>query len=131
MALYQLTAISIVVLRTSDNVYIYDNPAPITSQDWLDYQTWLAVPNTPDPMPTPPPPTVIPIANFWARFTPAEQSAIETYATTNASIAQAMTFGAVVGMVNLISGPIVTTWMAALVTAGVITSARSTAILTP
>ena len=42
-----------------------------------------------------------------------------------------MTFSLAVGQVNLLTGPLVLAWMASLVAAGVITAARSTAILTP
>jgi len=116
------------VLRKSDGAFIPDDPGNL---DWQTYQEWLAVPNTPDPVPAAPRPSVISVQAFWARFTPAEQAAIETAAGTNPAIAQAMTFALVVGQVNLLSGPIVTSWMATLVANGVITAARSAIILTP
>ena len=54
---------------------------------------------------------------FWARFTAAEQAAIEAAAVLNPSIAQTMTFALAVGQVNLLTGPLVLAWMASLVTA--------------
>jgi hypothetical protein len=116
------------VLRKTDGAFVPDDPG---NRDWQTYQAWLAVPNTPDPVPAAPRPSVISVQAFWARFTPTEQGAIQAAASTNPAIAQAMTFALVVGQVNLLTGPIVTSWMAALVAAGVITSARSAIILTP
>lgn len=46
-ALYQLTDTD-AVLRTSDGALIPNDPR---NRDWAAYQTWLAVPNTPDPAP--------------------------------------------------------------------------------
>jgi hypothetical protein len=122
----QVTATS--WLRTSDDVLIYADPLTDNYQGLL---AWISEGNTPDPLPVAMRPTVIPIALFWARFTAAEQAAIQSAAATAPSIAQAMTFASVIGMVNLVSGPIVTNWMATLVAAGIITSARATIILTP
>lgn len=41
------------VQRTSDGVWIPPDPR---NRDWQDYQTWLSVPNTPDPAPAAPAP---------------------------------------------------------------------------
>lgn len=129
MADYRLTPDGSQIIRTIDGAVIPTDPA---NSDFAVYTDWLAAGNAPDPVPaSPPPPSVIPVAQFWARFTPTEQAAIQTASTSNPSIAQAMTFALLVGQVNLLAGPIVTAWMAALVAASVITAARRTAILTP
>jgi hypothetical protein len=127
MALYQLTS-GTAIVREADQATI---PADAANSDYAAYLAWLAAGNTADPAAVVAPPGVIPVNAFWARFTPTEQAAIQTASATTPSIAQAMTFAMLIGQVNLLGGPIVTAWMANLVTAGVITSARSTAILTP
>ncbi len=116
------------VLREVDGATIPPDPA---NADYQTYLAWVADGNTPDPVVVAAPPSVIPVQAFWARFTPTEQAAIQAAASTNPGIAQAMTFALVIGQVNLLTGPIVTNWMAALVSAGVITSNRSAIILTP
>jgi hypothetical protein len=127
MALYQLTA-GTAILRESDQAWI---PADPTNVDFQSYQAWLAAGNTPDPAPVVAPPSVIPLVAFWARFTQAEQTAIETLAASTPAIASAMMFASLIGTVNLTSGPIVASFMTQLVSAGAITAARSATILTP
>lgn len=126
MADYQLLPNGI--LRLSDGASI---PLDPTNIDFQVYLEWLAAGNTPDPTPVPPPPSIIPVAEFWARFFPAEQVAIQTAAVSNPAIAGAMAFAAVIGQVDLLAGPIVSSWTANLVSAGLITAARRSAILTP
>lgn len=118
------------IIRDQDGATIPTDPA---NTDYQAYLAWVADGNTTNPYVAPviTPPSVISVPAFWARFTSQEQAAIQTAAATNPAISQAMTFALVIGQVNLLSGPIVTTWMANLVTAGVITSQRSTIILTP
>lgn len=128
MASYQLTQSGTTILREVDGAYI---PAAPANADYVTYLAWLAAGNTPDPAPVIPNPSIIPVPAFWARFTAAEQAAIEAAAVLNPSIAQTMTFALAVGQVNLLTGPLVLAWMASLVTGGVITAARSAVILTP
>lgn len=67
---------------------------------------------------------------FLARFTATEQSAIQAAALTNASVALGLTMGLATGYVDLTSQTCIQ-WVQGLVTAGVLTQARATAILTP
>lgn len=127
MALYQLTSGSLIV-RKADQASIPADPA---NNDYQAYLAWLAAGNTPDPAPAVVKPTTIPVAAFWSRFTPAEQTAIQAAANTTPSIAHAMTFALAAGQINLSSGAIVTSWIPALVAAGLLTQARATAVLTP
>jgi hypothetical protein len=124
---YSLLANSTAILR-SDEAYIPADPA---NSDYQQYLAWVAAGNTPTAAPVAPPPSVIPVAAFWARFTPLEQQAIMTAATSNPALSVPMSFAAVIGQVNLLGGPIVTVWMAGLVANGTITAARSAQILTP
>lgn len=126
MAAYQLTASPLIVLRESDSTYI--GPANVT--DWAAYQSWLAGPNTPDPAPTPPNPTVITFNQMWNRFTTAEQTAITTAAQTNPQLFQWMFQGASASIVNLLA-PTTKTGLDYLVSLGLLASWRETAILTP
>jgi hypothetical protein len=128
MAAYQLIYNSPNVTRESDGGIIAQS---LYSVDWMNYQNWLIEGNTPDPAAILPNPSVISVPAFWARFTSGEQAAIEAAAASTPAILTGLTFGLVVGQVNLLTGPIVSSWMASLVTAGVITSARSATILTP
>jgi hypothetical protein len=45
------------VLRTADNASIPNDPA---NRDWVEYQNWLALGNTPDPYVPPPEPVPAP-----------------------------------------------------------------------
>lgn len=77
-----------------------------------------------------PPPTTISAGAFLARFTSSEQEAVQTAAARTPAIALGLTMGLATGQIDL-TGVTLKTWMAGLVTAGAITSARSTEILTP
>ena len=81
--------------------------------------------------PTPPNPTVITSIAFLDRFTAAEQAAVQQAAAAAPStIGVGLTTGLAAGTIDLTS-PVLIAWMNALVTAGAITSARETTILTP
>lgn len=75
-------------------------------------------------------PTSIPSLDFFNRFTPTETTAIWQAAVANPSIGVGLINGLAAGTIDLTSAT-VSTWLAALVTAGVITAARQTVILTP
>jgi hypothetical protein len=116
------------IIRTSDGASI---PIDVQNSDYRDYLQWEADGGVADPYEPPPPPSVISVSDFWGRFTGPEQTAIMTAAVSNPAISGAMAFAAVIGRVDLLSGPIVSSWTTNLVAAGLITSARRTAILTP
>lgn len=121
------------VKRDADSAFIPDAPANL---DWQVYQEWLAAGNTPTPAPTPPTNTVISSYAYFLRFTPAETSAIQTASlaqppTTNSlTIYNYMLQAAAAGSVDL-TNPTVVGGHAFLVSLGLLTQARSTAILTP
>lgn len=75
-------------------------------------------------------PTLINPGDFLARFTPTEQGCVQQAAITNAQIALGLTMGLARGAIDL-KGPLLAPWMAALVSAGCLTSQRATAIMTP
>ena len=88
--------------------------------------------------PVVPHPTSITSAAFLARFTAAEQAAVQAAAAAQpGTIGVGLTIGMVEGTVNLSGCPTacqntqLKTWMDGLVTAGAITSARESVILTP
>jgi hypothetical protein len=115
------------VLRLDDQALI---PADPNNPDWVAYLAWKAAGNTPNPATLKSPPTILQAAAFFARFTPAEQAAIQAAAAASPQIGVGLTLGLAQGYVNLLS-PILAGWMAALVAAGAITSARSAVIMTP
>jgi hypothetical protein len=126
MSAYQLTGKGS-VLRVADGAYI---PIAPGNADYAAYQQWLAAGNTADPVPVPPKPTTISADAFFTRFTAPEQSAVWSACVTNAPLGVALTNGLAAGSIDLTSST-VSTWMQGLVTAGAITQARMTAILTP
>ena len=128
MAAYQLIANATSVVRESDGAIIPADPA---NRDYQAYEAWLVAGNTADSAPVPAKPSIIPIQAFWARFTAAEQAAIQTAAAATPAIAHGMTFALAAGQVNLLAGGVNTTWMPLVVAAGAVTAARSAIILTP
>lgn len=110
------------VIRDSDGARLV-NGAP----GWSDYQTWLAAGNSPTPAPpAPSQPIVLTPLQYFALFTSAEQSAI--LASTDPHVSLYRLEAAAAGTINL-SSPIVKAALDYLVTAGLITAARETAIL--
>ena len=114
------------VVRASDGAFIPDDPR---NADWVAYQAWLAVPgNTPDPAPAPPVSTTLSPLQFIARFTAAEQTAIATAGQSNAQISLFLTRAAAADYIDL-ADPQTSGGVEALVSAGLLTQARTTAIL--
>lgn len=88
------------------------------------------VPDTGQAVYTPPPPpiTVIASEDFFSRFTAAEQQAIMTAAQTNWQVNLWLARATAAGTMDVTS-PSVTAGMAQLVSAGLITSSRSSQIV--
>jgi hypothetical protein len=126
MSHYQLTT-GDSVLRLDDGALIPADPA---NADWIAYQAWLAAGNVPSPAATPINPTTISAAAFFARFTPAEQVAVQAASTANAQIGLGMTLGLAQGFI-IFASPLLANWMNGLVAAGALTRARANVIMTP
>ncbi|HJZ21146.1 MAG TPA: hypothetical protein VJ226_09325 [Bradyrhizobium sp.] len=116
-----------VIVRNADGAFI---PEVAGNIDYIFYLAWLALGNTPDVGVIPSNPTVIPLSDFWARFTSAEQTNIQNTAVLNGSIPTQLAFWGASNMVDLTAASTVT-WMNTLVSSLAITSARRTTILTP
>ena len=132
-AAYQLTGAASIFLRVADGALI---PNDLGNADYQAFLAWQALGNTPDPIPTPAPLTIIDAAIYVGRFTSAELIAIHTFALTNPPIAASLAtyqFMFLLGINRAIplGGAGVTAIHAAWVTRGLLTQARSTAILTP
>ncbi len=78
MAAYQLVSGFGGVQRTADGAFI---PNDARNLDWQAYQAWLGLGNTPDPVPTPPAPTL------------AQQAGAAMLSGLTISISGAMTLG--------------------------------------
>jgi len=115
------------VIRDSDQAWIPDDPGNVDRQA---FDAWIAAGNVPNPVATPLPPTTIGAADFFARFTPAEQLAVQAAATANTQIGIGLTLGLAQGFV-IFASPLLHNWMAGLVAAGALTAARATVIMTP
>ena len=125
-ALYQLTT-SNRILRVADGASI---PVASGNRDYQDYLAWVAAGHTADPAAVPPNPTTITAGAFLARFTAAEQAAIQQACLTSPQLMLGLTTGLALGTINL-TGSNLATWMQGLVTAGAVTQSRATAILAP
>jgi hypothetical protein len=126
MSRYQLTK-GDSVIRLDDTALI---PADPHNVDWQGYLAWLAAGNVPAPVATPIVPTTIPAAAFYARFTPAEQLAVQTAANASPQLGLGMTLGLAQGFV-IFASPLLINWMNGMVAAGAITRARAAVIMTP
>ena len=123
--MYTLTA-GAGVTRDADQASI---PADPRNADWQIYQVWLAAGNTPTPYtPPPPPPVVLTYLQFRALFTSAENSAIMAAAVQTPALLDWLLQAAGAQQIAL-ADPIVKTGLDLLVSAGLITSDRETAIL--
>jgi hypothetical protein len=123
---YRLTSGSTIV-RQADGAAI---PSDSRNKDYRDYLAWVAAGNTADPAPVPPKPTTLSAGDFLARFTAAEQSAVQQACLANPQLMLGLTTGLAIGQIDL-TGINLATWMQGLVTAGALTQARATAIITP
>jgi hypothetical protein len=126
-AAYQLTAAPGVVRRVLDGAFI---PADERNRDYRVYLAWVRAGNTADPAPASPTPTTITAGAFLARFTAAEQAAVQQVCLASPQLMLGLTTGLAVGEIDL-TGSNLATWMAGLVAAGAITQARATAIVEP
>lgn len=126
MGVYALTN-GIMVVRTADGAMV--PPTDAGNPDSIAYRAWVAAGNTPDPAPVPSvPSTVISSLVFISRFSPAEEQAIMTASQTSWAITLWITQMSAAGTID-VANTMVLAGMAALVTAGLITSERSTQIL--
>lgn len=126
-ASYQLTSNPNTILRVADGAYIPTAPG---NKDYQAYLAWVAAGNTADPTPVPSKPTSITAGDFLLRFTAAEQAAVQQACLASPQLMLGLTTGIALGSINL-TGSNLATWMQGLVTAGAITQARATAIVTP
>jgi len=126
-AAYRFTVAPGVVLRVLDGAFI---PADMRNRDYHDYLVWVSQGNTPDPAPVAPRPTTISAGEFLARFTAAEQAAVQTACLASPQLMLGLTTGLALGQINL-TGSNLATWMQGLVSAGAVTQARATEILAP
>ena len=124
---YQLTTAGTSIVRVADGAVIPEDPA---NKDYQAYLAFIAGGNTALPAPVPPPPTTLTINQFVNRLTPTDHGALATMAQTNAQILLWLARGAAANDVDLTS-PQTAGGLELLVSVGVITSARMTAILTP
>lgn len=115
------------VVRTADGALIPENTS---NRDWIAYQKWLAVPNTPDPAVTPAKPIRITSGDFFYRFTDDEKLAVQAACNASAALGVGLTNGLALGYV-ILTDAVVGTWMDGLVSANAISSQRKTEILTP
>jgi hypothetical protein len=127
MADYQLTANGQVIIRTADEAHIPCDPG---NRDYQAYLAWCTDGYTPDPPPPPPALTEWDVADFVARFTQAEQLAVQAACAANPQLGWGLTVGLARGTIT-VGGPLLGPWMAGLVAAGAITQARATQIQDP
>lgn len=123
MTTYSLVYGSPCILQ-SDGLMVPPDPANPYYQNYL---TWVSQGNTATPAPNP---TTIQATEFLNRFTQAEQIAIQTACLGNAQLTWGLTIGLAQGFI-ILNSPILSSWLAALVTAGAITQARATAAVIP
>ena len=139
--LYQLTQLSGTIMRLADGAGI---PADPSNADYQRFQAWVAAGNVPAAAPVVPNPTTIGRSDYLGRFTAAELVAWENYVLTHSTTSQTILLGSAVGgatwawIWTVFTGPTVTLTdpatiaaHAALVSAGILTSTRSSTILTP
>ena len=138
---YQLLQSATTILRTADNAFIPTDPG---NSDYQAYQAWVAAGNAPAAAVAAANPPTLRAADYMARFTSAEIAAWQAYILTGSTTGTAIVLSAKVGgptwawlwtvligdMVSL-AATATSTAHAALVSAGILTQARSTAILTP
>lgn len=115
------------VIRTADMALIPENAR---NRDWVAYQAWLAVPNTPDRALVRVPPTRISAADFFYRFTDEEKVLVQAACNTTPALGVGLTHGLALGYIDLDSA-VVSTWLDGMVSAEAITTERKAVLLTP
>ena len=131
---YQLTLNPAPVLRMADGSVI---PHDLGNADYQSYLSWLAAGNTATQPAASSNPSTISAAAYFARFTASEISAVTNYVISNPLImTSANTINnwlvqCAMSQQVALTGSAAAAAHAAMVSAGCITQARSTAILTP
>jgi hypothetical protein len=129
-AAYQLTA-GTGVVRASDGATIPNDPR---NADWQAYAAWLAKGNAPDPAAAPPaPPYVPPSPRQWLeRLAPATQANIAKAALADATGATLLWLLKAAGNPAIdVTNADTNSGVSTMQSAGVISAAEATALLTP
>ena len=121
------------VVRDADGAFV---PADARNPDGGVYLAWLAAGNAPTPAPAMAPPGNLTAYDYLHRFTPSERAGLYAAATaqpptsTSLALMDLLVLTASVGQVHL-NDPATLAGHTSLVALGLLTAARSAAVLTP